>query len=199
MKVISFDLDKYAPVANDIDIEAFLILYCKYYDKSDYISLLNVENLSSKLVDLEILHYIKITEEMYYVIDGIRTLRLDCFELRAKANDLFLKKSLDLESLSSKLRDIFPAKVRGGGGKLVKSPVLAVVEKLKKFYKYYPNAKEEDILKATTNYIENRRRANWAYITQLDYFIFKDNVSMLASEIESLEEEDEINVFEREA
>lgn len=199
MKVITIDLDKYTPVSCDINIESFLILYCKYYDRLDYLNLLRVESLADKLMDLEILHFIKITDEMYMSIDGIRTINLECFELRGRSIDLFKDKSVDLDSLAEKMRALFPAKVRGGAGKPVKSPKMAVVDKLKKFFKYYPNVSEDMILQATSNYVENRRIANWAYMSQLDYFIFKDNTSMLASEIEEIGEEDEVNQFEVEA
>lgn len=199
MKVITIDLDKYTPVSYDINIESFLILYCKYYDRLDYLNLLRVESLADKLMDLEILHFIKITDEMYMSIDGIRTINLECFELRGRSIDLFKEKSVDLDSLAEKMRVLFPAKVRGGAGKPVKSPKMAVVDKLKKFFKYYPNVSEDMILQATSNYVENRRIVNWAYMSQLDYFIFKDNTSMLASEIEEIGEEDEVNQFEVEA
>jgi hypothetical protein len=200
MKQITIDLDAYNKVKDEIDLEQFLILYCKYYNKLEYIQIVTDESeLVDLLVGLETDHYIKITEEMFIIIEGYRELNLQCFELRAKANELFESKKRDLETLANQMREIFPPKIRGGGGTPVRSSTKEVIEKLKKFFKYYPEYTEEEVIKATINYIENRRKANWAYITQLDYFIFKDSKSILAAEIEYSEEDEEINPFDREA
>jgi hypothetical protein len=51
---------------------------------------------------------------------------------------------------------------------------------LKKFVKKYKYSKEV-ILEATKKYIEEKRKVNWSYITCSDYFISKNNISMLAS------------------
>jgi len=138
------------------------------------------------LKELERKQFIKITDDCVCYTDEGTIPNLECFELRGRATEIFGNKTIDLESLSNKMREIFPPKIRGGAGKPVRSSQREVIDKLKKFFKYYPLTKEEDVLKATTLYIENRRKVGWAYITQLDYFIFKDNSSMLAAEIDNL-------------
>ena len=85
---------------------------------------------------LEVLQYIKITDDCV-VYDSEAVINVECFELRSKADEIFSSKNINYEELAETLRDIFPAKIRGGGGKLVKSPTMAVVDKLKKFFKFY--------------------------------------------------------------
>ena len=194
MKQINFDVDAYSKVKDEIDLEQFLILYCKYFNRVEYIPIIvDSVDIIPMLVSLEVDHYIKITDEINVIIEGQRELNLQCFELRAKANELFNTKQIDFEVLANQMREIFPAKIRGGAGKPVRSSTREVMEKLKKFFKYYPEATEEQVVKATQNYIDNRRSAHWAYMSQLDYFIFKDSSSMLATEIDCLDSEEDSN------
>ena len=201
MKQLLIDLDQYTKVKGEISIRDFLLLTIKHIGKLNYIPTVyhNVTEYHDSLKELERKQFIKITEECVSYDEGEIAPNLECFELRARATELFDTKTIDLESLANKLREIFPAKVRGGAGKPVRSSSREVIEKLKKFFKYYPLTKEEEVLNATTKYIEDRRRVNWAYITQLDYFIFKDSSSMLAAEIDNLKEDEEINLFDIEA
>lgn len=194
MKKIELNLEDYQKVKKELSIKDFLLLYLKFLNKLNYIPILyhNLMEYHDSLKALEILQYVKITDDCV-VYDSEAVFNVECFELRSKADEIFASKNINYEELAEAMRAIFPAKIRGGGGKLVKSPTMAVIDKLKKFFKFYPNVTVEQVIKATTNYIDNRRRANWGFITQLDYFIFKDNVSMLATEIESLEEEDDLD------
>lgn len=187
MKKLEINLDEYAKVSNELSIRDYLVLYIKFLNKLNYLPALfhNTMEYHDCLKSLETRQYIKITDDCIIYGDNAQ-INVECFELRAKSTQIIEIKSINYAELANKLRDIFPAGIRGGGGKLIKSPELAVVDKLKKFFKYYPDVKEESIIKATKNYIENRRRDGWRYTTQLDYFIFKDNVSMLFSEIEGL-------------
>lgn len=201
MKQLLIDLDQYVKVKEEISIRDFLLLTIKHIGKLNYIPTVyhNVTEYHDSLKELERKQFIKITEECVGYDEGEIAPNLECFELRVRATELFDTKSVDLESLANKLREIFPARVRGGAGKPVRSSQREVIEKLKKFFKYYPLTKEEDVLNAATKYIENRRRVSWIYITQLDYFIFKDSSSMLAAEIDNLKEDEEINTFDIEA
>ena len=189
MKKIEIDLDRYVKVSNELSIRDYLVLYIKFLNKLNYLPALfhNTMEYHDCLRLLETRQYIKITDDCIIYGDNAQ-INVECFELRAKSTQIMEIKSINYAELANKLRDIFPAGIRGGGGKLVRSPELAVTYKLKKFFNYYPDVKEEAIIKATTNYIENRRRNNWLYITQLDFFIFKDNVSMLYSELENMRE-----------
>lgn len=189
MKKLEINLDEYAKVSSELSIRDYLVLYIKFLNKLNYLPALfhNTMEYHDCLRLLETRQYIKITDDCIIYGDNAQ-INVECFELRAKSTQIIEIKSINYAELANKLRDIFPAGIRGGGGKLVKSPELAVVDKLKKFFKYYPDVKEETIIKATTNYIENRRRDGWRYITQLDYFVFKDNVSMLYSELENIRE-----------
>ena len=189
MKKLEINLDKYAKVSNELSIRDYLVLYIKFLNKLNYLPALfhNTMEYHDCLRLLETRQYIKITDDCIIYGDNAQ-INVECFELRAKSTQILEIKSINYAELANKLRAIFPAGIRGGGGKLVRSPELAVADKLKKFFSYYPDVKEESIIKATTNYIENRRRDGWRYITQLDYFIFKDNVSMLYSELENIKD-----------
>lgn len=189
MKKLEINLDEYAKVSSELSIRDYLVLYIKFLNKLNYLPALfhNTMEYHDCLRLLETRQYIKITDDCIIYGDNAQ-INVECFELRAKATQIIEIKSINYAELANKLRDIFPAGIRGGGGKLVKSPELAVVDKLKKFFKYYPDVKEDAIVKATTNYIENRRRDGWRYITQLDYFVFKDNISMLYSELENIKD-----------
>lgn len=193
MKKIEVNFDDYNKVKKDITVTEFLLLYFKSLGKLNFIPTLfhTTMEYHDVLRLLETRQYIKIVDDCVIYDGNDVEINVECFELRAKATQIFDIASINYEELANKLRAIFPAKIRGGAGRLVKSPTLAVIDKLKKFFKYYPNITEKNIIAATTNYIENRRKANWVFITQLDYFIFKDNVSMLYSEVESLDEESE--------
>lgn len=187
MKKLEINLDEYAKVSNELSIRDYLVLYIKFLNKLNYLPALfhNTMEYHDCLKSLETRQYIKITDDCIIYGDNAQ-INVECFELRAKSTQIIEIKSINYAELANKLRDIFPAGIRGGGGKLIKSPELAVVDKLKKFFKYYPDVKEESIIKATTNYIENRRRDGWRYTTQLDYFIFKDNASMLYAELDNI-------------
>lgn len=189
MKKLEINLDKYAKVSNELSIRDYLVLYIKFLNKLNYLPALfhNTMEYHDCLRLLETRQYIKITDDCIIYGDNAQ-INVECFELRAKSTQILEIKSINYAELANKLRSIFPAGIRGGGGKLVRSPELAVADKLKKFFSYYPDVKEDVIIKATTNYIENRRRDGWRYITQLDYFIFKDNVSMLYSELENIKD-----------
>lgn len=70
-----------------------------------------------------------------------------------------------------------------------------VVKKLQKFFKFYGNYKTEDIIKATTNYVERYKYDNKA-MRILPYFIYKEidgGMSDLATELEGLNDIEEIN------
>lgn len=187
MKKLEINLDEYAKVSNELSIRDYLVLYIKFLNKLNYLPALfhNTMEYHDCLKSLETRQYIKITDDCIIYGDNAQ-INVECFELRAKSTQIIEIKSINYAELANKLRDIFPAGIRGGGGKLIKSPELAVVDKLKKFFKYYPDVKEESIIKATKNYIENRRRDGWRYTTQLDYFIFKDNASMLYAELDNI-------------
>lgn len=199
MKKLEVNLEDYQKVKKELSIRDFLLLNLKFLNKLNYIPILyhNLMEYHDSLKALELLHYVKITDDCV-VYDSEAVINVECFELRSKADELFATKDINYEEIAEAMRAIFPAKIRGGGGKLVRSSTMAVIDKLKKFFKYYPKVTTEQVLKATTSYIENRRRANWGFITQLDYFIFKDNVSMLYSEVEAIGDDDD-NKFDIEA
>ena len=113
--------------------------------------------------------------------------------LTDKAISLFNKdlKQMDADELKEfleELRNLFPDKVKGGGGQFVKSAISdAVFNKLKKFVKDYSYSKET-IIKATKMYVEDRKRQGYIYMKVFTYFINKEGEgSTLAAWCEQVE------------
>lgn len=99
----------------------------------------------------------------------------------------FRKLFLDLLPTSERLDvdwtkewlDLWPSGVKSGS-RYVKASEKDITELLKKFIKKYKFSKEV-IIEATKKYLEEKKKVNWSYITCSDYFISKNNVSLLAS------------------
>jgi hypothetical protein len=86
-------------------------------------------------------------------------------------------------------RDLFPMGVRSAG-RLVRGDKQGILKKMKKFVKENPKISVEDIFKATKLYILEKRNDNWRYMTCADYFISKDNSSMLSAWVENISEKE---------
>lgn len=99
----------------------------------------------------------------------------------------FRKSFLDLLPSSERLDidwtkewlDLWPSGVKSGS-RYVRASEKDITELLKKFIKKYKFSKEV-IIEATKKYLEEKKKVNWSYITCSDYFITKNNVSLLAS------------------
>jgi hypothetical protein len=86
-------------------------------------------------------------------------------------------------------RDIFPIGVKSGG-RLVRGDKQGVLKKMKQFVKQNPKISVEDIFKATKLYVLEKRNSNWQFMICADYFISKDNTSMLSAWIENINEKE---------
>ena len=89
------------------------------------------------------------------------------------------------------MRNLFPSGVKTGGYS-VKSHPKVIALKLKTFLKEYPEFTKEDIIEATTKYVEDRRKHNWSYMRSLQYYICKDKISTLAADCLALSDEEEV-------
>lgn len=189
-------LDHLQKLVNEgITIEEAVILLLEYEAKFDVIvALYKTQPFNFKIVieTLEIKGFVKIhTSPVYYEQNeqkiNIPKNEPDCIYFTQKSKDIFDKfnKNVNIELLATKIREIYPGKIRTGG-KLIRTNQKEVELKLKKFIKNYPNVTENEILTATTNYINAKKREQFAYTKTLGLFIYDDNESMLASEIENL-------------
>jgi len=94
-------------------------------------------------------------------------------------------------------REIFPKGIRSGGMP-VRGDKQSCLKKMRKFIIEYPEYETDLIIKATKNYVENKARSQYAFIQTAHYFIYKNNMSTLASECENILEnnEDTLDDFE---
>ncbi len=83
--------------------------------------------------------------------------------------------------------NLFPRGVKSGGY-LVRSDKNGCLNKMKKFVKNNPDFTQEIILKATSDYIDYMRMKNYAYMTLAHYFIYKNDMSILAGQCEAIVE-----------
>jgi len=93
-------------------------------------------------------------------------------------------KSDSIIELADKIREMFPKGVKSGGG-YVRSEVVDIAEKLRKFFKKHKYTQEQ-VLEATKRYVDRKRIDDYAFMHQATYFIEKNNVSVLATECGNL-------------
>lgn len=92
----------------------------------------------------------------------------------------------NVESWIDEWRDLFPKGVKSGG-RPVRGDKQGVIKKMKGFCKKYPQFKKKDIFDATKLYVFEKSRDRYNYMQCADYFIDKNNTSLLASFIEDLD------------
>ena len=114
-------------------------------------------------------------------------------------SDKSIPKEEELLGLVEKLQSLFPAGRKCDDSGIPKwswrGNKTDVVKKLQKFFKLYGNYKQEDIIQATTNYVNRYKYDNKA-MRILPYFIYKEidgGVSDLATELEGLNDAEEAN------
>ena len=158
------------------------------------------------------------TEDMYnhLIKEGyITKINSSCYELDKKytitnrginlLSDIVLnsdkcitESSNSISELASKLREIYPSGKMPGTTYYYKGNLQDIEKKLKSFKKRYGNYTDEDIIKATENYIKSFN-GNYTYLKLLKYFIWKDEkrdgetvaTSVLADWIENEGQEEE--------
>lgn len=159
------------------------------------------------------------TEDMYshLIKEGyITKINSSCYELNKKYtitnrginlfSDIVLnsdrnitESSNSISELASKLREIYPTGKMPGTTYYYKGNLQDIEKKLKSFKKRYGNYTDEDIIKATENYIKSFN-GNYTYLKLLKYFIWKDEkrdgetiaTSVLADWIENEGQEEEL-------
>lgn len=114
-------------------------------------------------------------------------------------SDKSIPKEEELLNLVEKLQSLFPSGRKCDDSGIPKwswrGNKTDVIKKLQKFFKLYGNYKQEDIIKAATNYVNRYKYDNKA-MRILPYFIYKevgDGVSDLATELEGLNDIEKTN------
>ena len=156
-----------------LSIEELIYLSILYHLKEPEKSFCMKPPLTIDYQKLEQLGFIKITEDIVF--------------LRDRAMELFGKPADSILELTKKFRELFPASIRTGGY-LVRSSESDIANKLRKFMKNYKNVTQEQILEATRRFVARKRQEGWQYMKTASYFIYKDNESVLAAEIENLQQ-----------
>jgi hypothetical protein len=120
----------------------------------------------------------------------IKLIEDDGVELRQKTLDLFSIVNSNASNWIEDWRKIFPAGSNADGFRY-RGDKQGCLRKMNKFLKNHRAVSKEIIFTATKKYIERYKLKNYAYSKQAHYFIEKDGVSTLASEIESLMENEQ--------
>lgn len=117
----------------------------------------------------------------------------------AQVPELPKKDTTGFDQLVTDYLELFPAGVKNGGGKTIKSNYVDTAAKLKRFIIKY-GYDGDTILKATKGYLD-KLRGNYNYCPTAAYFIMKSNESALATECDMTEKNggttEIINPFER--
>jgi len=116
--------------------------------------------------------------------------RLDSIDISIRDLGLELigqSKSDSIIELAEKIRDLFPVGIKSGGYP-VRSSVVDIADKLRKFFKKHKSYTQEQVLEATTKYVNRKKGEGYSYMQKAVFFIEKDGMSTLASEIDALQE-----------
>lgn len=84
--------------------------------------------------------------------------------------------------------ELWPKGVKSGGSTLVRSDKNGCLNKMKKFIKVNPQFTKDIIIRATKDYLAHLRMSNYAFIQAAHYYIFKNDVSNLASACEDIKD-----------
>jgi len=175
MNVLKFEIDfgKWNPT--ELHLEEFIILsviasdykgfLAKYKNSQKTLIVNTLDSLQSK-------GYIKILED-------------DELQLRQKSLDMFKVINTNTSDWIDEWRKLFPPGSNVDGFRY-RGDKQGCLRKMNKFLKIHRAVSIEQIHEATKRYIERYKQKNYAYMKQAHYFIDKDGVSTLASEIESL-------------
>lgn len=153
-------------------------LYC-------YLYMLNSNSVIENFYSEEAISYMNtILEESNFIkiID-------DKILVRKKGVDIFQEPIVvknSIETWIDEWRNIFPSGVKSGG-RPVRGDRSGVLTKMQAFVKQNPQYTSDQIFDATKQYVFESSLKSYNFIICADYFIKKNNSSMLAAMIEELE------------
>jgi hypothetical protein len=91
------------------------------------------------------------------------------------------EENTDFMSFVEQYRNVFPKGVKSGNGTPIRGDKQGIAKKMEWFLRTYPEYSKTVILAATKIYVDQMARKGYAYMTQADYFIKKDDGSKLAA------------------
>lgn len=150
-------------------------LYCYLYSLYDPNLTLYNTPLTTELEYLQEIGFIKLTAEGPVLTSLFKT----------KFNRYIAH--LEVEGWIEDWRNLFPSNVESSG-RPVKGSKAGCLKKMKSYMQNNPGTTKEEIFEATRVYIFKKRRENWSYMTSADYFIEKNNVSLLDALVEQFRE-----------
>ena len=176
MREIKINVDKYLSESEILSQDNYVLTIVDIYNMSLIYYLSDNDEYISYLE-------FPFNDEMLEEQGFIKILGDGKYSLRNRGMKLFSEDIDDFIKFAQNFINIFPEGVKSGGY-YVRSDVESVVGKLRKFMKKYKYTQYQ-VLDATQRYIDRLSKSNYQYIKTASYFIFKDGVSVLASEIEN--------------
>lgn len=173
---LNINLKKY--IASGLSLNEFILLQCIY--NKDY-------KEASLIQGIEKIDLSKLEEELWIKVTG---LSIEEVFPRQRMLDLFqTKDEQEVASWIEQWLELFPKGVKSGGY-YIKSNKEDCLKKMIKFLKVRKYTKKQ-IFEATKNYVDRKAKEDYAYMMKAEYFIEKDGVSALSTEIENIGEEEE--------
>lgn len=129
--------------------------------------------------------------------DDSRGYRFTNFRVTEHFIELFLNELKLKKATKTKSEDELPwfdewyslwPRGQKSGGYPVKGDRKGCYKKLIKFIKEHPEFEKDIIIKATKDYIDAQRLSRFAFIKLAHFFVYKDNISVLASYCELIKE-----------
>jgi len=145
------------------------------------------------LSNLEDRGYVKIAPDKIILrnkaIELFNTVNEDDFKV-IKLGSRKVRVSDDIIKLVGEYRSLFPKNILSGGYP-VRGNQAACFVRMRDFKVNHPEVTNEQIIKATKEYVNERRMNNYTYMKTANYFIYKDSESMLLSYIENIDDMEE--------
>lgn len=120
----------------------------------------------------------------------VQELFIDKFDLNKES---FVEEMINKsKKSSSKIIDWFDEwyalwpSIMGSGGYRIKGDRRGCIRRLEKFTKDYPEYNKDIIMKATKEYVDRCKANRYRYMQLAHYFIYKNNISSLASYCEAI-------------
>ena len=161
-----------------------------------YISINDKFFTKDSLDDLQDLGYLQLVKEPLGY-------RFNNMQITVKFIEHFIEKAFVSKVGKEKVEDwidewyeLWPKGVKSGGSVLVRSDKNGCLNKMKKFVKQNPDFNKDIIIRATKDYINHLRMSNFAFIQAAHYYIFKNDISNLASACEDVKDRLETNEIE---
>lgn len=117
----------------------------------------------------------------------VTNLFIDSFIDPIKLKKASKSKSADEIEWFEEWYSLWPRGIKSGGYP-VKGDRKGCIKKLLKFIKEYPEFGKDIIIKATKDYVDACKINRYAYMKLAHFFIYKDNMSSLASYCETIQE-----------